>query len=118
MNHMYVLLFATFFLSTLLVLAGEVTQTGTLLDAMCGEKGAANAEKVASHKVICAKMDNCKESGFGIVSDGKFLKFDKAGDEKAWAVLEKTSKTHDLQVTVTGALEGNTLKVTKIEEVK
>lgn len=98
-----------------LALAGEA-KTGVLIDAMCGEKVAANAEKVANHKVSCARMDNCKESGYGIVVEGKFLKFDAAGDEKAWAVLEKTSKSNDLKVKVTGALEGDTLKVSSIEE--
>lgn len=118
MKRAYVLFLVMFFVATLAVWAGEAVKTGHLMDAMCGEKQASNAEKVAAHKVSCALMDNCKESGFGVVADGKFLKFDKAGDEKALALLEKTSKTNDLKVTVTGTVEGATLKVSKIEEAK
>lgn len=115
MKKLFVLAFGLLFAGGML-LAGE--RTGTLIDAMCGQKAAPNAEKVAGHKVSCAKMDNCKESGYGLVADGKFIKFDAAGDEKAWALLEKTAKTNDLKVKVTGTLEGDTFKVTSIEEVK
>lgn len=118
MKRASVLFLALFLGATLAVWAGEAVKTGHLVDAMCGEKAAANVEKLALHKVSCALMDNCKESGFGIAADGKFLKFDKAGDEKALALLEKTSKTNDLKVTVTGTVEGTTLKVSKIEEAK
>ena len=38
-------------------------------------------------------MADCKDSGFGVVTaDGKFLKFDSAGDEKAVKLLEAPTR--------------------------
>ncbi|MDA2929394.1 hypothetical protein MYX84_05505 [Acidobacteria bacterium AH-259-O06] len=109
---------AIFLLSATMIFAGEAKKTGILIDAMCGEMSAANAEKVANHKVACALMPNCQESGFGIVLEGKFLKFDQAGDEKALQLLKNTKKTDKMKVEVTGDFEGDTVKVSKIEEVE
>ena len=37
-------------------------------------------------------MESCKASGYGLIADAQFLKFDKAGDEMALAFLEATKK--------------------------
>jgi hypothetical protein len=89
-------------------LALAETWNGTLRDAMCKSKDAVN------HTRECAL--GCSKSGLGIITaDGKFLPFDKAGNEKALAALKATKKEKDLRVKVTGKAQGNTIQVSSIE---
>jgi hypothetical protein len=82
--------------------------TGTLTDTMCKGKDQ------ATHTAKCAMA--CAKSGYGLITaDGTFLKFDKAGDEKALAALKATSKESNLKATVTGTRQGDTLKVESVE---
>ncbi len=61
-------------------------------------------------------MVACANGGFGIfTADGKFLKFDKAGNEKALAALKKSDKKDHIHATVTGELKGDTIEVTSFE---
>jgi hypothetical protein len=78
--------------------------SGTLVDTMCKGKD------LASHTKKCAI--GCAKSGYGIMTaDGKFLKLDEAGNSKALAALKASSKETDLKATVTGSVDGDTLKV-------
>ena len=80
------------------------TWSGTLVDVMCKGKD------LASHTKKCAL--GCAKSGFAVVlSDGKFLKLDEAGNGKALAALKTTEKEKDLKVKVSGKLEGETIQV-------
>jgi hypothetical protein len=82
--------------------------SGTLVDVMCKNKD------LAGHTAKCAL--SCSKSGYGIVlADGKFVKFDEAGNAKTLAALKATSKEKDLKVKVNGALEDETIKVSSIE---
>lgn len=101
-----------------LVFAAEATKTGFLIDAMCGEMNAKNAEQAANHKVACALMPSCASSGFGIVSEGGFYKFDASGDEKAAQIAKGTQKMERLEVKVTGDFQEDSVKVSKIEELE
>jgi hypothetical protein len=86
-----------------LLLAGS--WSGILIDTNC--KATKNPEE---HTRKCAL--HCADSGFGLVtSDGKFVKFDKTGHEKALALLKASKKDNNLKATVTGTLDGDTLKV-------
>lgn len=77
--------------------------TGTLMDSNCKDKDAAD------HTAKCAIA--CAKSGFGVkTADGKYLKLDEAGNAKALAALKATDKTKDLKTTVTGTLDGDTIK--------
>lgn len=91
--------------------AAAATETWTnvsVVDKMCKDKVKADPDK---HPVKCAM--SCGGSGFGILtSDGNFLQFDKAGNEKALAALKTTKKTDHLRATVTGERNGDTIKVT------
>jgi nitrogen fixation protein FixH len=79
--------------------------SGILMDTTC--KASKNPE---AHTRKCAL--HCADGGFGLVTtDGTFVKFDKAGDEKALALLRSSKKDDNLKATVTGTLEGTTLKV-------
>jgi hypothetical protein len=95
-----------------LVARAEVWKDVSLLDTMCAAK-----EKVAkdpdSHPTSCALQ--CEKSGYGIVdSAGKYLKFDKAGNEQVAAALKSTKKTDHLRVTVDGDVKGDTIAVKSV----
>ena len=86
---------------------------GILVDKMCSgkivEKGYGAAKM---HTKMCALMDNCKASGFGVVTaDGKFLKFDEKGDKQALKALEATDKSDNITVKVDGKVSGGNLQV-------
>jgi len=84
------------------------TLSGTLTDVMCKDKD------VAGHTKQCALA--CAKSGFGLVTaEGKFLKFDEAGNAKALAALKATSKDKDLKAKVSGTVEGDLVKVETVE---
>ena len=74
---------------------------------MCKDKD------IAGHTKKCAL--GCAKSGFGLVtSDGKFVKFDEAGNAKALAALKATDKEKDLKAKVEGSLDGETVQVSSI----
>lgn len=82
--------------------------TGTIVDTSCKTKD------LAGHTKQCVL--GCAKSGLGIVlSDGKFVKFDEAGNTKAVAALKASAKEKDLKAKVTGKLDGETIKVDAVE---
>jgi hypothetical protein len=96
--------------ATAALLAGGAfaeTWTGTLVDVMCKGKD------LAGHTTKCAV--SCAKSGYGLVlADGKFVKFDEAGNAKALAMLKSTTKEKDLKAKVNGSLDGDTVAVSSI----
>jgi hypothetical protein len=69
---------------------------------------------LAGHTRQCAVT--CAKSGFGVVTaDGKFLKFDEAGNAKALGALKTLSKEKDLKAKVTGTVDGDLIKVDAID---
>jgi hypothetical protein len=89
------------------VAAFAETWNGTLVDVMCKDKD------IAGHTKKCAV--GCAKSGFGLVtSDGKFVKFDEAGNAKALAALKATDKEKDLKAKVEGTLDGDIVQVSSI----
>lgn len=97
--------FATAALLSLPVFAE--TWSGTLVDVMCKDKD------IAAHTKKCAL--GCAKSGFGLVtSEGKFVKFDEAGNAKALAALKAADKEKDLKAKVDGTLDGDTVQVSSI----
>jgi hypothetical protein len=82
--------------------------TGHLIDANC------KAKVPVDHTAKCAIA--CAGGGYGVLlTDGKFVKFDEAGNEKALAALKATKKEKDLKAKVTGTLENDTIKVASVE---
>jgi hypothetical protein len=49
-----------------------------------------------------------------VTADGKFVKFDEAGNAKALEALKATSKDADLKATVKGTMDGDVIKVESI----
>ena len=103
---------------SMLVLAGPDTRTGVVMDAACGARVAANAEKTAKHTVACALMESCKASGFGLILEGRFLKFDPAGDEQALKLLEAAKVRENFRAEVTGEFSEDDIKVTAMKAAK
>ena len=98
--------------------AGEkATVQGFLVDKMCASHHASEGEKWGKmHKRGCALMPDCVKDGYGVLTaDGKFFKFDEAGDKKALKALKASDKANDLRVTVTGKKHGDTLKVSSLK---
>jgi len=88
-------------------LAFAETWNGTLVDVMCKN------QDLASHTTKCALR--CAKSGYGLVlADGKFVKFDEAGNAKALAALKATRKEKDLKAKITGSLDGETVQVESV----
>lgn len=111
------------------VLAGVASAAdvqGVLMDRMCSPKaelrivppgrlegGMVTAE---AHTRECALMPDCQKSGYGVVtSDGKFLKFDEAGNRKALEAIKASKKLDDLEVDVTGEVQGDSIKVESLK---
>ncbi len=88
-------------------LAFAETWNGTLVDVMCKN------QDLAGHTTKCAIR--CSKSGYGLVlADGKFMKFDEAGNAKALSALKATSKEKDLKAKVSGTLDGDTVQVESV----
>ena len=99
---------------------------GVLMDRMCSPKaelrivppgrlegGMVTAE---AHTRECALMPECQKSGYGVVTqEGKFLKFDESGNRKAVEAIKASKKLDDLEVDVTGEVQGDTIKVESLK---
>ena len=107
-----VLLVASILAALPLAASAEVWKNASLLDTMCAAK-----EKVAknpdAHPTSCALQ--CAKSGYGIMADGKYLKFDEKGNEQIASELKSTKKTDHLRVTVDGDLKGDTIAVKSVK---
>jgi hypothetical protein len=92
-------------------LSAETWTNVSMIDGMCVDKVKANPDK---HTVKCALA--CADDGYGILTaDGKYLKFDAAGNAKALAALQATKKTDGLRATVEGTLSGDEIQVSSLK---
>jgi hypothetical protein len=98
---------------------------GVLIDRMCSSKAevrvipgghlAGGMIVAQAHDRDCALMPECRQSGYGVFTyDNKFLKFDEAGNRKALAAIKASKKAVDLEVDVTGEVQGDTIKVASL----
>ncbi len=102
---------------------GTHTMKGYLVDQMCGKNmpkaGAEKAmQKAKRHTRECALEDDCAASGYGLVSGGKFYPFNDAGSKMAADYLKNTKKKSDIEVNVVGTMDGMTINVQAIHDVK
>jgi hypothetical protein len=96
-----------------------VTLSGYVVDAMCAQgmvKKGNVMERAAKHTKECALEDDCSASGYGIMTGGKYVKFDSHGDELAQNLLQKTEKDSAIAVHVSGKMVGNKLAVASLKE--
>ena len=97
------------------------TLKGYVVDQMCAQKMAAkdNAmEKAEGHTKACALNDQCAGSGYGILSDGKYYKFDEKGSAKAKEMIEKSKREKALYFEAKGTVEEGSITVTSLKEMK
>jgi hypothetical protein len=97
--------------------AEQKTLTGYLIDKACSadyvKKGYASGK---AHDAGCALMDDCQKTGYGVLTpEGKYITLDAAGNKRAIAALKATKKQTDLQVTVTGDVTGDSIKVATLK---
>ena len=92
-----------------------INKTGVLMDVMCSE--GVTQESAAKHTAKCALMEHCAKSGYGIVIDGVFHKFDAEGNKQAEAIFRSTKKTDNITANVEGTLQhAGDITVTKLTE--
>jgi len=85
----------------------------SLVDQMCAAKANVKADP-DKHPVSC--LLKCANSGYGVLTaDGKYLKFDKAGNEMALAALKKTGKKDHVRVDVAGEQKGDEISVSSLK---
>jgi hypothetical protein len=90
---------------------------GYLADQMCGSnwKGAKGEERAKKHSRACGLEESCAASGYGVFTNGAFVKFTESSSPKAKAYLEKITAKNNIRVRVTGKLEGDKISVSSIE---
>ena len=94
-----------------LAVAAETWKNVPVIDTSCLSKVKADPDK---HPVSCALR--CAKGGYGLLlTDGTYLKFDTAGNEKAVAALKETKKTNTIRATVEGEKDGETIKVKSVK---
>ena len=93
----------------------KVTFAGYLLDQMCGAE-VKDTAKAAEHSKECALMEHCVAAGYGIFTEGKFIKLDAQGNKKAKAFLESIRRETGILVVLEGNLNGDILTVSAIKE--
>ena len=107
------LILTTLVLALALPLSAATWKDVALMDAGC----AVHKEKTDApdaHTKTCAIRCGAK-TGYGAMVDGKFIKFDKKGDELTDAALKKTDKTDHLRANVTGELKDGKIEVSALE---
>ncbi len=96
-----------------------VTLGGYVVDQMCGGTMAKKAnvmEKAAAHTRDCSLQESCSAEGYGIVSDGKYYKFDEKGSATAKSLIEKSKRSKGLYFEASGTLNNGTLTVASLKE--
>jgi VCBS repeat-containing protein len=92
--------------------ADQTWSNVSLIDQKCSTRF--KPDTADTHTLSCAMA--CASSGFGILtSDGTFLMFDKDGSQKATNALKASTQKDHIRATVTGALDGKTIKVSSIK---
>jgi hypothetical protein len=85
------------------------TYTGKLVDSACMSKN----QKTQTTATECTPTVATRS--FGIeTADGKVLKLDSSGNSKAAAAIKDNSKAN-MEVTVSGTMQGQTVKVDSLD---
>jgi hypothetical protein len=96
-------------------LASAAEIKGYLLDKSCADEDGKKPGFAAKHQKSCLQMKVCAQSGYGVMTeDLKYLTFDKNGNTMAAKLIPGLKKTDDIKISVTGDVQGDTIKVTKL----
>jgi hypothetical protein len=92
-------------------------KVGLLIDTECGKRLADSPEQAAAHQVSCSLKEECARTGYGVIVDGKFYKFDKMGNKLATVILKTTQKKAGVRVRVDGHFDSYVISPTVLEPV-
>src|SRR5438128_12215912 len=92
--------------------------SGYLIDKMCSKRMTGNPEKIKKHTKTCLTEEMCVVSGYGIITNKKFIPFDTKGNDIAANYLKTTPKEKDFEVEVTGVMKRNKIAVSEIKAKK
>ena len=93
-----------------LLASAETWKDVAVIDTQCVSKVKAEPDK---HTTQCALQ--CQKGGYGLLTtEGTYLTFDEAGNQKTLAALKATKKVDHLRATVVGERSGDSIKVTSI----
>jgi len=96
--------------------AADDVVKGYLMDVACSARRARKSEPPTRHSRMCLQLPNCSNNGYGIlIGENRFIRFDEEGNQKARDLLAHTKQESDFKITVTGTMEGDQLKVSRIE---
>jgi hypothetical protein len=113
MKKLAMILFAAVAISAF---AADTTVKGYLVDLSCAREEGTRPDFGIKHTTMCLKMPECVKSGYGVLTDDKkIVMFDAAGNEQAQKFIAALTKKLDVKVTVTGARNGDSMTVSKIE---
>jgi hypothetical protein len=93
--------------------SAETWSNVTLIDEGCGSKKFAS--NPADHPTECLKKCAKKGELAVMTSNGKLLKLDKKGNVQAQKAIANVKAEKDVRVNVTGAKQGDTIKVKSLE---
>jgi hypothetical protein len=102
---------------------GKVKLTGYVVDSMCASGHLKDAPEkatafAAGHARTCALMPECTESGYVIISDGKWYALDAKGNDLAKDIFKNTKKKDHVTVTVEGMEHDGKIMVETITEAE
>ena len=113
MRKFILLLFAAISINAI---AADTTVKGFLVDIACAREEGQKPGFGAKHDKDCLQMPDCLKSGYGVLTDDKkVIHFDAAGNGEVKKFIAGLKKEKDLKVTVTGAVNGDSMTVSKIE---
>jgi len=96
--------------------AADTTVKGYLVDRACAFDDGNKPGFGAKHSKGCLQMPDCEKSGYAVLTeDKKVIVFDFSGNQQARKFIAALTKKNDIRVTVTGTLNGDEIKVSKIE---
>ncbi|HXB20917.1 MAG TPA: hypothetical protein VNV88_06020 [Candidatus Solibacter sp.] len=102
--------------TTLNALTADTAVKGHLVDISCSSDLGDRPGWGAKHSRKCLQMLPCAQSGYGVLTeDRQVVKFDDKGNEQAKKFIEGITKPNDIQVVVTGSVDGDHMTVSKIE---
>lgn len=99
---------------------GVAKWQGYVIDKQCADSVREDSNPISfiqHHTRDCSLMSNCRALGYCLYSNGKWLDFDKKGNELAIKLLQASKKKSGVFSEATGILEGKVLKVQAMKEV-
>jgi hypothetical protein len=98
-----------------------VSLEGYIVDAMCGDVLAKKQKdimhKASRHTRKCGLAEACAAAGYGLFTEGDWLRFDEEGNTLANAALAESTKERELYFRVTGTMYEGVLAVVSMSEI-